>query len=588
MMKYIYSLLIILALCLPTSSLADIHAASDATRAAVASAIAAATYGDTVTVPAGTETWNSSIKAEKCIVIEGAGVGVTNITNGTTTVLFYIDHDSTSLAADCEYRITGFSFDGDDLPSGKGILVKQLTLTSTPPKNVRIDNNYFENYYSMAIAYEGQVYGLIDNNEFVNNNKAVDFQGRYRYSWYREQSAQNSLGTDNYPYFEDNTIGYTSHHHYFSATGASGHGGRWVIRFNDIEVNTTYGWLIGQDAHGNNGQDLTAIELTCPGETFTYCTNNTDGCCTAGNSGVQVMEFYNNSFDLNASDQSWKIMDQRGGTMMDFNNTVIHDSGTRTGYTMVREEDGPADDDLCTGSSFPTDWETCLDPVRDTYIFNNKNTFNDSEMSVVEEDDPPQNEAVEPDYNYWVYESSFDGSTGIGVGTLANIPGTCTTNVGYWATDQGTWNTTGDDGVFYRCTSTDTWTSYYEPLTYPHPLIGGVPLSVSISTPTSIPTHDTSVLTMALGGGSEYASTISSVAWANSEASTAGTCTGTTSWTCEAQTLVSGSNAITATVTASDATTATDLITVTYTPPPQPEGYHTTYKGSSFTGVTMK
>ena len=53
----------------------------------------------------------------------------------------------------------------------------------------------------------------------------------------------------------------------------------------------------------------------------------------------------------------------------------------------------------------------------------------------------------------------------------------------YWATDQGSWNTStsnpegvqlnGADGVLYRCTSTNTWTLYYTPYTYPHPLQNG-------------------------------------------------------------------------------------------------------------------
>ena len=64
----------------------------------------------------------------------------------------------------------------------------------------------------------------------------------------------------------------------------------------------------------------------------------------------------------------------------------------------------------------------------------------------------------------------FDGTTGVGEGLLANRPATCTTGVGYWATDQGSWNQIGEDGLFYRCTSTNTWAAYYTPYDYPHPL----------------------------------------------------------------------------------------------------------------------
>lgn len=74
--------------------------------------------------------------------------------------------------------------------------------------------------------------------------------------------------------------------------------------------------------------------------------------------------------------------------------------------------------------------------------------------------------------DYYDEAASFDGKSGTGVGTLANRPATCTTGVGYWATDQGNWNKKpgGQQGVLYKCTSPNTWTLYYTPYTYPHPL----------------------------------------------------------------------------------------------------------------------
>jgi hypothetical protein len=72
----------------------------------------------------------------------------------------------------------------------------------------------------------------------------------------------------------------------------------------------------------------------------------------------------------------------------------------------------------------------------------------------------------------------FNGKSGVGRGTLANRPTTCTTGVGYWATDQGSWNTSGNgfgQGVLYKCIGTNTWAVGYTPYTYPHPLISGAP-----------------------------------------------------------------------------------------------------------------
>ena len=69
--------------------------------------------------------------------------------------------------------------------------------------------------------------------------------------------------------------------------------------------------------------------------------------------------------------------------------------------------------------------------------------------------------------------SPFNGSKGVGFGTLANRPTSCTPQVGYWATDQGSWNQSGNgfgQGELFICTATDTWSLSYTPYTYPHPL----------------------------------------------------------------------------------------------------------------------
>lgn len=67
--------------------------------------------------------------------------------------------------------------------------------------------------------------------------------------------------------------------------------------------------------------------------------------------------------------------------------------------------------------------------------------------------------------------ASFNGTAGAGLGLLSARPAACTAGpggntpgVGYWATDQNT---------LYVCNPTNTWTAYYTPYTYPHPLTQG-------------------------------------------------------------------------------------------------------------------
>lgn len=83
--------------------------------------------------------------------------------------------------------------------------------------------------------------------------------------------------------------------------------------------------------------------------------------------------------------------------------------------------------------------------------------------------------------------SPFNGTTGTGYGLLTRRPATCTTGVGYWATDTGSWNGfNSQQGTLYKCVSTNTWSSLYVPYTYPHPLTAGTSAPIATFTPSSV------------------------------------------------------------------------------------------------------
>lgn len=50
---------------------------------------------------------------------------------------------------------------------------------------------------------------------------------------------------------------------------------------------------------------------------------------------------------------------------------------------------------------------------------------------------------------------------------MASRPATCIPNVAYFVTDQEV------HGTLYQCTAKNTWTRYYQPYSYPHPLQTG-------------------------------------------------------------------------------------------------------------------
>jgi hypothetical protein len=90
-----------------------------------------------------------------------------------------------------------------------------------------------------------------------------------------------------------------------------------------------------------------------------------------------------------------------------------------------------------------------------------------------------------PSESYNVDGCSYhNGSVAVGSDVIeansgTSLPGTCTANPpqGFWKTDTST---------MYKCTATNTWTVYYQPLTYPHPLQNNVTTSTVRPNPPSL------------------------------------------------------------------------------------------------------
>jgi parallel beta-helix repeat protein len=395
----------------------------------VSSCISQADEGDTITVSAGdgSETWSSSLAITKGLYIIGPGESSLTITSSYTGD-YLITYNPATPSNNPNFRLSGFTFDCNNNTSFMG----WIDSFTTPQTNIRIDNNTIQNAtYGFEIS--GLYYGVIDNNTMSNVNKFFSIMGNNTTAW---NNVSFSPGGSQNLYIEDNTCTDDDTTNPISHGG----GGLSVFRFNTFTDNSASNGTNAYDMHGN--QD---------GGNF-----STIGC-----------EVYGNTFNkLNGYNLDKGIYHRGGEGLFWGNNFVVQ--GITNGGVSVNEE---YNDALYPSANSYTQ------KVHNSYYWSNVRNGSIT-VSVIDGmdyyhrlnqivNDP---EEVIEDREFWVEDASFDGTSGIGVGVLASRPSTCTTGVGYWATDQGSWNQEGDDGVLYKCTSTDTWEVYYTPYTYPHPL----------------------------------------------------------------------------------------------------------------------
>lgn len=447
--KHLFALFIfssLSSLVFVTESQAATKAAASCSYADVSSAISSVALGDTVTVPAGTCTWSSTLNINKGISLIGAGVGNTVIKSSASGFLIIYKPANPSLNP--LMRISGMTIDlGGGARSAIGLYpgyTKSNFPSSVIQTKVRVDHNRFQNIAQgstqiMFINFGG-VRGVIDNNYFTqalmtfraNDPTMFDAGTAFWNSWEGVVFGK----PDNNLYFENNTI--------YNAGQVTDciSGGRYAFRYNTIY--TTNGQMF--DLHGNNG-------------TGTYA-------CFGG-------EFYGNNIIGGSSGQ---FLDQRGGRVFGFNNNF---SGTGWNFN-VREEQDDSQSPLGTytgpGTRYPQH-------VNGTYNWGNRANLTGSLIPTVKGSNCIGSACFNTPMPV-AGQDFFTDSTSpkVSCGTLANRPASCTANQGYWATSQSCTNLTGMvganpstpiSGTLYRCTSANTWDSGASPLQYPHPLIGG-------------------------------------------------------------------------------------------------------------------
>lgn len=403
----------------------------------VTAAVAAATYGDTVILPAGESVeWATGITINKGMTIKGAGVDLTIINCASdypANDVFRYEPDATSLTNNTLFEIGKMTIDQDN---HTGACVQIRNVGDYSPyqyiTNVKIHDLKLVNHNNPSsaaqIKIQGKVYGVAWNIQFIDTTNSFSVYGSDQNSWGDCYPSDIACGNANNFFLEDSTVSFTGVWTGDPGMIYSGQGGRIVVRYNSWDCTGVTGGALW-DVHGI--QSYPGMEQ--------YAT------ITA--------EYYNNTV-TNAA--CYESMLHRGARLMMFNNTVAATGAIR--YAQYGDEElayyhvnAPNHDvypqDICqsyqwsnvVNGSTVTSWTKSADYKGDDY------------------EGTPRTENV----HFWNHNASFDGSAGIGVGLLSARPATCTTGVGYWATDTNT---------FYRASATNTWGTYYTPYKYPHPL----------------------------------------------------------------------------------------------------------------------
>jgi hypothetical protein len=313
-------------------------------------------------------------------------------------------------------------------------------------RNLKILNNTFQNAQTTVvqepgtIAVAGQVRGVISGNTFDRVLYPLRSFGNDSTTEWSNGLFPFSFGSSDNLFFETNTCQFSS-----SWSGGDpcwmeiGQSSRIVVRFNTANLlNTTASTGQHFDVHGFQ---------------------NWNGSPNSGETSTMVAEYYRNTL-TNVNGGLWVA--HRGSWGMYFDNTMT-EALTPVGM-QANQFQGCGNGDIN-----PDPMGAYIPVINNTYVFNNLSNSARQDMAIGTNDC-----SIAENTNFWNQQTSFNGTVGVGRGTFAARSATCTIGVGYWATDQGSWNKSGSggQGLFYKCTSTNNWTLYYTPYVYPYSSLG--------------------------------------------------------------------------------------------------------------------
>jgi hypothetical protein len=460
---------------------------------AITNETTAPTDGDVIVIPACSSTWSGSTLTAtftKSVTVQGQGA-ISATSSGSSTT----GSDSTAITDGIggamqfitttgkSFRLTGIAVIGSASAATGSV---QVLGTSTA---VRVDHIHVivTATSSVGLYIGGSVLGVADHDYFdsgaggfVDNPIAMHNGNGWNgasssdfadHSW----SDTDHWGSSQFFFFEDDRWSQ-------SDIGDAHDGARYVIRYSTVA--SSHGQMYNHGLTSSRGRSTREAEVYK--NTFTRSVQdgspsysiNSGTLLYWGNTSTNyrymVGQDYtrkdNGTYGYGTTPTGWGNCNGSG--------TFTVWDGSTPGYPCL-DQPGRGSGDLLS-ANFPNIVNTrtgtpaqviqALSPV---YIWNN--TFNDAGFS-------PEgyigvgyatlfadNTDYYQQFNATYGESgSFNGTAGVGQGLLSARPSTCTAGpggntpgVGYWATDTNT---------LYVCNPTNTWTVYYTPYTYPHPL----------------------------------------------------------------------------------------------------------------------
>jgi hypothetical protein len=389
------------------SSAATITAASPS-RADVGAAVASANYGDTVVIPGGAATWNSQLTINKGITLQGNGSSGSNRTVITSNV-----------------PAGFFSFLIYYSPDATSISA------NIPFRVTGIECNGNGSSGSGCVFVENTT---TDSTKPITK---VRIDHNYFHDAYNSSYTQRCVLTNGMAWgvIDHNT--FLNCQKTFDEEGSDSIG--WAAayaigsaNYMYFEDNTVTNAITGLSLITSGGQGgryvvrhnvLDTTGQTDSGQTYDIHNHISDR-------GTVGAEIYDNVLTTRAG--AYQFVDHRGGTGIIFNNRIIKPGSDIT--FDVREE-----------------FNGQYDTVRNTYDWHNTYGSSSGLENPATEQCTQGCSIILLNVNYWY--PSF--------GLEANRPSSCSANT-FWAST--------DTERIFKCTSANTWTTYYQSYTYPHPL----------------------------------------------------------------------------------------------------------------------